>query len=221
MAEGNYLAPEMPNENAGFPHAAGELSVSESEPDQGNQHSAGVIRIRPARLEDVPLLERIIPESVRSLSVGFYSPVQIDLALAHMFGVDTQLIEDGTYYVAEVDGRVVGCGGWSRRRTLFGGDHWKSEVDTLLDASREAAKIRAFFVHPDWARKGIGRRIIELSEESARMEGFGKLELVATLPGETLYAALGYSVVERILISLGMDEGLPAVHMEKPLPVRK
>ncbi|MEX0746932.1 MAG: GNAT family N-acetyltransferase [Rhodothermales bacterium] len=180
-----------------------------------------MIRIRPARLEDVPLLERIIPESVRSLSVGFYSPVQIDLALAHMFGVDTQLIEDGTYYVAEVDGRVVGCGGWSRRRTLFGGDHWKSEVDTLLDASREAAKIRAFFVHPDWARKGIGRRIIELSEESARMEGFGKLELVATLPGETLYAALGYSVVERILISLGMDEGLPAVHMEKPLPVRK
>jgi GNAT superfamily N-acetyltransferase len=135
-----------------------------------------------------------------------------------MFGIDTQLIEDGTFFVAEVSEGVVGCGGWSRRKTLFGGDHWKLEEDSLLDAAREAAKIRAFFVHPEWARRGIGRRILELSEVAARREGFSKLELVATLPGEALYAALGYRPVERILIPLGEMERLPAVRMEKLFP---
>ena len=179
------------------------------------------IRIRPARREDVHRLEQVISESVRILSVGFYSPSQIELALGHMFGVDTQLIDDGTYFVAEVDEMIVGCGGWSRRKTLFGGDHWKAEADLLLDPSREPAKIRAFFVHPEWARRGIGRRILDLSESAAMRDGFGKLELVATLPGEALYTTFGYRAVERIVIPLGENEGLPAVRMEKRLPAPK
>jgi GNAT superfamily N-acetyltransferase len=134
-----------------------------------------------------------------------------------MFGIDSQLIVDGTYFVAETEGEIVGCGGWSRRRTLFGGDQWKSAEDDRLDPTAEAGRIRAFFVHPGWARRGIGRSIIQKCEQAARDEGFTRLELVATLPGEPLYAALGYTATERIDIPLPQGETLPAVRMGKNL----
>lgn len=173
------------------------------------------MQIRPATLDDLPALNRLIPEAVRQLSAGFYTSAQIESALVHLFGVDTQLIRDGTYFVAEEGDTLAGCGGWSRRRTLFGGDRWKSGEDPVLDPATEAGRIRAFFVHPDFARRGIGRSLFRVCEEAARSEGFRRLELVATLPGEPLYAALGFRPVERIEIALAERETLPAVRMEK------
>ena len=117
--------------------------------------------------------------------------------------MDTQLIADKTYYIAEAEGQVVGCGGWSKRKTLYGGDQMKAEQDPLLDPKEDAGRIRAFFIHPNWARKGIGRRIIEACEEAAKADGFTKMELGATLPGEPLYAALGYEVTDRFEIPMG------------------
>src|SRR5205085_5395002 len=116
-------------------------------------------------------------------------------ALVNVFGVDTQLIIDGTYYVAELDGRVVGGGGWSKRKTLYGGDQTKAAEDPLLDPETEPARIRAFFIHPDYARRGIGGRIIETCEQAAREAGFTSIELAATLPGEPLYKAFGYQAI--------------------------
>ncbi|HYE76111.1 MAG TPA: GNAT family N-acetyltransferase [Blastocatellia bacterium] len=175
-----------------------------------------LISIRQAQFADVPNLEKLIALSVRGLSTGFYTPRQIESALVHLFGVDTQLIADGTYYVAEIDGQIVGGGGWSKRLTLFGGDQTKSGiVDRLLDPQTEAARIRAFFVHPDWARRGIGRKIIEACEAAAKQEKFSKLELAATLPGEPLYAAVGYTRIELINVSLPDGEILPIVRMAK------
>src|SRR5438132_13022679 len=113
------------------------------------------ICIRLATMNEIPALEQLIAASVRSLSIGYYSPTQIESALVHVFGIDTQLITDGTYFVAELDGQLVGCGGWSRRKTLFGGDQMKAVEDNLLDPKIEPARIRAFFVHPDFARRGI------------------------------------------------------------------
>ena len=174
------------------------------------------VEIRQARPDDIPALVRLIPESVRGLSAGFYTPAEIEGALVHVFGVDTQLIEDGTYFVAEVAGELVGGGGWSKRRTLFGGDQHKAETDDgLLDPAREPARIRAFFVHPAWARRGIGRRLMSACEDAARRAGFRTLELVATLPGEPLYAASGFAVMERLQIPLPNGGTLPAVRMTK------
>ncbi|MBK8025472.1 MAG: GNAT family N-acetyltransferase [Chloroflexi bacterium] len=127
------------------------------------------------------------------------------------------LIADGTYYVAVAEDRVVGCGGWSKRKTLFGGDQMKAAEDNLLDPAVDAARIRAFFVHPDWARRGIGRRIIELCEEAARQQGFTRAELVATLPGEPLYASMGYEVTRRFDIPMPGGEVLPAASMVRAL----
>lgn len=173
------------------------------------------MQIRLATIDDLPALNALIPLSVRQLSVGFYTTDQIRDALEHMFGVDTRLIQDQTYYVAEAEGTLVGCGGWSRRRTLFGGDQWQGVDASLLDPRTEAARIRAFFVHPDWARRGIGRRVLQVCEEAARGAGFRRFELVATLPGEPLYAAFGYRAVERVEIALSNGTTLPAVRMEK------
>jgi GNAT superfamily N-acetyltransferase len=176
--------------------------------------------IRVARDADVPALSELIPLSVRALSRPFYTPFQIELAVAHVFGVDRQLIADGTYFVAETPAsrQLVGCGGWSRRRTLFGGDQtaFKDQTDAPLDPRTDAARIRAFFVHPSWVRRGIARRIAQESERAAARAGFSRVELVATLPGEPLYAALGYSADERIEIAIG-DHALPAVKMRKKL----
>lgn len=174
--------------------------------------------LRQANRDDITLLKRLIPESVRLLSRGYYTTQQIDSALVHMFGVDTQIIEDGTYYVVEVEGQIVGCGGWSKRGTLFGGDQLKAgEGDVLLSPELDAARIRAFFVHPEWARQGIGRRIMEACEKAAQEAQFTRLELVATLPGEPLYKTFGYEVAERFEIDLPEGVKLPVARMSKQI----
>jgi N-acetylglutamate synthase-like GNAT family acetyltransferase len=172
--------------------------------------------VRLATEQDIPALNALIPRSARALSAGSYTERQIESAITHVFGVDSQLIADGTYYVVTAeDGRIVGCGGWSKRATLFGGDQMKEEADDLLDPARDAARIRAFFVHPAWTRRGIGRRIIAECEAAARRAGFRRAELGATLPGEPLYAAMGYAVTERFDIPMPDGEVLPAAHMVK------
>jgi GNAT superfamily N-acetyltransferase len=175
------------------------------------------ISIRAATMEDIPALQKLIPESARGLSQGYYTPQQIESAIKYIFGVDTQLIADKTYYVAEAEGQIVGCGGWSKRKTLYGGDQMKAEQDPLLDPKVDAGRIRAFFINPDWARRGIGRRIIEACEDAAKADGFTSMELGATLPGEPLYAAMGYEVTDRFDIPMGDGTTLPCAHMKKRL----
>ena len=174
-----------------------------------------LIQIRPARTEEIPALEQLIAASVRALSLGYYTPEQIESALVHVFGVDTQLIADGTYFVAELDGQIVGCGGWSKRKTLFGGDQAKAGEDNLLDPNIEPARIRAFFIHPDFARRGIGKQIIETCEHAAAAAGFRRLEMAATLPGEPMYRAVGYEVIEWFDLPFPNGVVLPLVRMGK------
>jgi GNAT superfamily N-acetyltransferase len=171
--------------------------------------------VRLATEQDIPSIKHLIPESVRALSVGYYTEQQIESAIVHVFGLDSQLIADGTYYVATVEDQIAGCGGWSKRKTLYGGDQMINHVDDFLDPAQDAAKIRAFFVHPNWARQGIGRSIINTCEEAARTEGFRRMELGSTLPGEPLYAAMGYTVTERFDIKMPDGETLPGALMVK------
>src|SRR5207248_11471848 len=139
--------------------------------------------LRPATAADVPTLRTLIDLSVRGLQSRDYTPTQLDLALKSVYGVDSQLIADGTYFVVEDGNRIVGCGGWSKRKTLYGGDDWRAREDSLLDPKHDAAKIRAFFVHPDWARRGIGTIILDACEQAAAAAGFTGLEMGATLTG--------------------------------------
>ncbi|MCC6233954.1 MAG: GNAT family N-acetyltransferase [Verrucomicrobiales bacterium] len=172
-------------------------------------------RLRLAEERDVPALEVLIPRSARALQVPHYRPEQIEAALGPVFGVDRQLIQDGTYFVVEMSGRIVGAGGWSRRRSLFGGDEGRTREDDMLDPGRDAARVRAFFVHPDQARRGLGRALLEASEEAIVRARFRRIELVATLAGEVLYAACGYRVTERGEIDLVGGLRLPVVWMRK------
>jgi GNAT superfamily N-acetyltransferase len=150
--------------------------------------------LRPARTEDIPALAELIALSARGLAIGAqdYTAEQVEAALKGAFGVDTGLIADGTYYVAEHEGRPVACGGWSRRRALFGGDSYHGASAELLDPAVEPARIRAFFIHPDWARRGLGRALLDRCETAARAAGFRTLTLMATRPGVRLYRAAGY-----------------------------
>lgn len=176
------------------------------------------LQIRLATTDDIPALQQLIRESVNALSAEHYSAPQIASALSHVFGVDSQLIRDETYFVAEVDREIVGCGGWSKRKTLFGGDQSKSGAsEPLLDPATDAARIRAFYVHPRWSRRGIGSRILDACENAARNAGFAGTELVATLPGEPLYLAKGYEKAEPIQIKTPDGESLPAFRMTKRL----
>ena len=170
---------------------------------------------RRATEADIPALEALIPLSVRKLQKDFYSPGQIKAALGPIFGVDRQLIVDGTYFIVEQGREIVGCGGWSKRRALFGGDSHRSEPDNELDPSKEAARIRAFFVHPAWARQGIGRSILLVCEQSILAAGFRTIELVATLAGEPLYASCNYAVAERYEVAMAGPLSLPVVRMAK------
>jgi GNAT superfamily N-acetyltransferase len=149
-------------------------------------------RLRLARLEDAAALAALIARSVRGLGRADYDAAQLEAALASAFGVDTQLIRDGTYFVAEHEGLPVGCGGWSRRRTLFGGDADPNRDAGLLDPAVDPARIRAFFVDPDQARRGIGRALLARCESDAQAAGFRRFALMATLPGLRLYEAYGY-----------------------------
>jgi GNAT superfamily N-acetyltransferase len=171
--------------------------------------------LRPATAADVPALHALIDASVRALSAGFYTPAQVESALRHLFGPDTQLIADGTYHVVTAGGAVVAAGGWSRRRTLYGGDQAKTGSDPLLDPAVDAARVRAFFVHPAWARRGLARLLFAECLTAARAAGFHRLELVATLPGEPLYAALGFRAGERFTVALADGAELPVVRMAR------
>jgi GNAT superfamily N-acetyltransferase len=171
--------------------------------------------IRLATVDDIPSLEVLIPLSVRTLQSAHYSAAQMEAALGPVFGVDRQLISDGTYFVAEQAGRIVGCGGWSRRRAVFGGDRARVGEDAALDPACDPARIRAFFVHPEAARRGIGRALLEACEAALRAAGFREAVLVATLAGEPLYATCGYAVAERYEVALAGELKLPAVRMVK------
>lgn len=179
------------------------------------------VRIRPARSDDIPALQSLIDASVRGLQAGDYTPHQIDRALATVYGVDTQLIADGTYFVVEArhagdtPWMVAACGGWSKRKTLYGGDQFAGREDSLLNPRVDAAKIRAFFVHPDWARRGIGSLILEACENAARSAGFTRLEMGATLTGVPFYHAKGYAKLEQIQVPLGDGTSMPIVRMGK------
>jgi GNAT superfamily N-acetyltransferase len=159
--------------------------------------SRGNPTLRLARLEDKPQLTSLIARSARELSDA-YTPAQVEGALLGAFGIDTQLILDGTYFVAEADGRIVACGGWSKRKTLFGSDVRSGRDAAELDPATDAAKIRAFFVDPAYARRGLGSAILERCESEARARGFRRFEMMATLPGAKLYERYGYSGTERI-----------------------
>jgi GNAT superfamily N-acetyltransferase len=193
------------------------------------------IRIRKALAEDVPVLQGLIEASVRELQAEDYTPGQMEGALESVFGVDSQLIADGSYLVAEariVDSAseamstpeeenlgsqwaIAGCGGWSKRKTLYGGDRWTAREDTLLDPKCDAAKIRAFFIHPAWARRGVGSKILEACEAAAREAGFRRYEMGATLTGAKLFGAKGYVALEKIEVPLKNGLSLPVIHMTK------
>jgi N-acetylglutamate synthase-like GNAT family acetyltransferase len=182
--------------------------------------TAANIHIRKATPADIPRLREVIEASVRGLQAGDYSPAQIEAALNSVYGVDSQLIADGTYFAAEIAEFqrapvIVACGGWSKRKTLYGGDQYAAREDSLLDPARDAAKIRAFFVHPEWARRGIGSLILEACENAARQAGFTRLEMGATLSGVAFYKAKGYTEVENQQVPLGNGETLPIVRMAK------
>jgi GNAT superfamily N-acetyltransferase len=171
--------------------------------------------IRRATAADTAVLNDLIAASARVLSVGYYEAEEVEAALRGAFGVDSQLMDDGTYYVATADNAIVGCGGWSMRRTLFGGDAFSVRDSTLLDPATDAARIRAFFVHPSHARRGIGRAILHRCEIEASSMGYFQFALMATLPGVKFYSALGYVAQEPLLYDLGQGRTIRFVPMRK------
>lgn len=172
--------------------------------------------IRLAVPADVPVLRELINASVRGLQARDYTPSQLESALRTVYGVDSQLIADGTYFAVESASTIiVACGGWSKRKTLYGGDVWAGREDTLLDPRTDAAKIRAFFVHPAWSRRGIGGLILDACESAAIAAGFRRLEMGATLTGVPFYLAKGYVELEHIAVPLEHGETLPIVRMAK------
>ena len=179
-------------------------------------------RVRPALLADLPVLRALIDASVRRLQAQDYTPAQMEGALTTVFGVDTQLIADGTYLVIEprpADSRaqplIIACGGWSKRKTLYGADQWTDRHDDLLDPRYDAAKIRAFFVHPDWARRGVGTLLLDACENAAKSAGFSRFEMGATLTGAKLFRARGYLPIRNLEVPLLNGESLPIIQMEK------
>jgi len=179
---------------------------------------AVVYRLREATRDDLPTLKGLIARSAHELSAGLYTPEQVEGALLGAFGVDTQLIRDGTYYVVEAAGSIVACGGWSFRRTPFGSDDGRERDSAELDPATDHAKIRAFFVDPAHARKGLGTLLLERCESEAASRGFVRCEMTATLPGERLYAARGYVPTSHISYALRPGLAIEFVLMRKDLP---
>jgi GNAT superfamily N-acetyltransferase len=172
--------------------------------------------MRVATVEDIPSIQELISASVRELQLE-YSPAEREAALATVFTVDSRLIADGTYFIAYAeDGRLAGCGGWSRRKTLYGGDHQVETIQPeLLDPATDAAKIRAIFVHPDFARQGLGSLILRTSEEAAESAGFRRFEMGSTLTGVALYRLKGYRETTRIEVPVSAGETIGVVRMVK------
>jgi GNAT superfamily N-acetyltransferase len=173
--------------------------------------------LRIATTEDVAEIRELIDASVRGLQAGDYSTAQIEGALVTVFTIDTQLIADGTYFVAFAeDGELAGCGGWSFRKTLYGGDHQLEKIaPERLDPAVDAAKVRAIFVHPKFARMGLGSLMLEAAERAATGQGFSRLEMGSTLTGVTLYRLKGYREVGRVLVPVGDGEEIEVVRMIK------
>jgi GNAT superfamily N-acetyltransferase len=191
------------------------------------------VLLRRATAADIAPLNALIDASVRQLAVGYYSPAQIESAMRYMFGVDSQLVTDGTYFLIEVDGTLAACGGWSGRQTLFGGDqhkaaapmasapkhhhHHHGDADAPVDPATVPARIRAFFVHPQFARRGLARQLYEHCAAEARAAGFVALELMGTLPGVPLYRTLGFETVEAVPVVLPDGVVVPCERMRRAL----
>ena len=173
--------------------------------------------LRIARDEDTPALERLIEHVTRTSLARCYSEAQLAVALGPVFGLDRQLIRDGTYFVIENANEIVACGGWSKRLAVYGGDRERSGADAELNPQTDAARVRAFFVHPSWERRGIGRALLEASEEAIRQAGFQRIEVAATLAGEPLYARHGYIVAERYDAPMPGGLTIAVVRMTKSL----
>lgn len=185
------------------------------------------LSLRPAALDDIPALNALIERSARQLSVGFYTPAEIDAAVRYVFGVDTNLVADGTYFVVHDGAALAGCGGWSKRRTLYGGDQRPVDADARgvpqvpaedqLQPGVDAAKVRAFFVSPDFARRGVGRFLLDACLAAAAQAGFTRVELMATLPGVPFYAALGFRPMREVTDRLPDGTPLRFVQMDREI----
>lgn len=164
---------------------------------------------------DIPVLTDLMDAAIAELQRPFLDDAQIESSRAIM-GIDTELIDDGTYFVVESEGEIAGCGGWSRRATLYGGNQAPGRDSQLLDPAADPARVRAMYTHPAYARRGVGRLILSLCEAAAAAEGFTTLELMSTLSGEPLYAAYGFRAVERLTDATG-GVAVPLLRMEKPV----
>ena len=170
---------------------------------------------RIARPEDLAALEAVMDAAIGELQKGFLAPEQIAASRAIM-GLDRQLVADGTYFIVEDGPAIAGCGGWSRRATLYGGDHTPGRDPELLDPAKDAARVRAMYTHPDFARRGVGRLILELCEAAARAEGFTRLELMGTASGRPLYESYGFQPIEEIVDARG-GAPVPLTRMGKAI----
>jgi GNAT superfamily N-acetyltransferase len=186
--------------------------------DLGAADASGRCSLRLARMDDIPALETLIEISARTLLSKYYSAQQLDAALGPVFGVDRQLIRDRTYFVVEERDAIIGCGGWSKRPSLFGSDMNSQASKAELNPQTDSARVRAFFIHPDHQRRGIGRAILSACEEAIAAAHFRHIELVATLAGQPFYGAFNYVVVHRFSVPLVNGLGLPVVQMTKTLP---
>jgi GNAT superfamily N-acetyltransferase len=171
---------------------------------------------RLARREDIPALNLLMAAAIRELLSDFLPPEAVEASFDVM-GLDTRLIDDGTYFVIACADELVGCGGWSRRTTLFGGDHTAKRDDALLDPRKDAARVRAMYTSPLHARRGIGRLVLSLCEQAAAAEGFARVELAATMAGEPLYRACGYQDIERFGVDTRTGIRVPLIRMGKPV----
>lgn len=174
------------------------------------------LTIRPAVSGDIPALKAVMDRAIKELLPAFLPPAEV-LASQEVMGLDTQLIEDGTYYVVEADGAVAGCGGWSRRATLFGGDHSAGRDAALVDPATDPARVRAMYTSPDFTRRGVGRLILATCEAKAKAEGFSRCEMAATMAGEPLYAACGYQRIEPFEAQTSNGVKVPLVRMGKAI----
>jgi GNAT superfamily N-acetyltransferase len=175
----------------------------------------GGLTSRIATEDDLPALEAVMAASIAELQKGFLSPEQI-AASRTIMGLDRQLVADRTYFIVEQDGAIAGCGGWSRRATLYGGDHTPGRDPELLDPAKDAARVRAMYTHPDFARRGVGRLILRLCEDAARADGFRRLELMGTMSGRPLYESYGFQPIEEIVDARG-GAPVPLTRMGKAI----
>jgi len=178
--------------------------------------SANNLRIIKASRKDLPRLQQLMHKSIETLQTSFLTDVQIKASFEVM-GLDTQLIEDRTYFAVFSQNILAGCGGWSMRATLYGGDHSKGRSARLLDPKTEAARIRAMYTHPDFARRGVGRLVLGTCEQAARDAGFKRAEMMATLAGVPLYEACGYTKIEKVFDTTSDGTKVPLIKMGKHL----